>query len=116
LHYLVLIFSFLINQFILFSSQEDFSSLFSIKDSFNFILNESLNIDFSKKDGWKIIVIFQPHLFSRTKLLLNDFAKSFADADSVILLPIYYAREVDDATISSEILKNEINSSSIARI
>jgi UDP-N-acetylmuramate--alanine ligase len=42
-------------------------------------------------------------------LLLNDFAKSFSDADRVLLLPIYYAREVDDGTINSEILANEIN-------
>jgi UDP-N-acetylmuramate--alanine ligase len=64
---------------------------------------------YSKKDGWKITIVFQPHLFSRTKLLLNDFAKSFKDIDEVLLLPIYYAREVDDGTISSLILANEIN-------
>ena len=60
-------------------------------------------------DGWKITVVFQPHLYSRTKLLLNDFAESFKDANEVLLLPIYYAREVDDGTISSEILSTEIN-------
>lgn len=59
--------------------------------------------------GWKITVIFQPHLFSRTKLLLPDFAISFSDADEVLLLPIYYAREIDDGSISSEILAEEIN-------
>lgn len=64
---------------------------------------------YKKEDGWKITVVFQPHLFSRTKLLLNDFAKSFYDADQVMLLPIYYAREVDDGTISSEILELKIN-------
>jgi UDP-N-acetylmuramate--alanine ligase len=64
---------------------------------------------YPKNDGWRITVIFQPHLFSRTKLLLNDFAKSFHDCYQVMLLPIYYAREVDDGTISSEILGNEIN-------
>jgi UDP-N-acetylmuramate--alanine ligase len=64
---------------------------------------------YKKEDGWKITVVFQPHLFSRTKLLLNDFAKSFTDADQVLLLPIYYAREEDDGTISSEILAKEIN-------
>jgi UDP-N-acetylmuramate--alanine ligase len=64
---------------------------------------------YPKKEGWKIHVIFQPHLFSRTKLLLNDFAQSFKDADDVILLPIYYAREVDDGSISSEILADKIN-------
>jgi len=64
---------------------------------------------YSKDAGWKIKVVFQPHLFSRTKLLLNDFAKSFSDADEVLILPIYFAREVDDGSISSEILANEIN-------
>jgi UDP-N-acetylmuramate--alanine ligase len=64
---------------------------------------------YPKEDGWHITVIFQPHLFSRTKLLLNEFAQSFSDADQVMLLPIYYAREVDDGTISSEILELEIN-------
>ena len=61
------------------------------------------------KAGWKVTVVFQPHLFSRTKLLLNDFAKSFTDADEVLILPIYYAREEDDGTISSQILSDEIN-------
>jgi len=64
---------------------------------------------YSKSDGWNITVIFHPHLYSRTKLLLNDFAKSFGDADKVLILPIYYAREVDDGTISSEILSERIN-------
>ena len=66
---------------------------------------------YSKQDGWKITVVFHPHLFSRTKLLLNDFAKSFTDADKVLILPIYYAREEDDGTISSKILSDEINKS-----
>lgn len=64
---------------------------------------------YPKSEGWHITVVFQPHLFSRTKLLLNDFAKSFYDADQVMILPIYYAREVDDGSISSEKLAFEIN-------
>ena len=64
---------------------------------------------YSSNNGWKILVIFQPHLFSRTKLLLADFAKSFSEADEVMILPIYYAREIDDGTINSNILVSEIN-------
>jgi UDP-N-acetylmuramate--alanine ligase len=56
----------------------------------------------------RIVVVFQPHLFSRTKLLLNEFATSFNDADEIILAPIFPAREVFDPTISSEILAEEI--------
>jgi len=64
---------------------------------------------YPQNKGWRITVIFQPHLFSRTKLLLDDFAKSFKGADEVILLPIYFAREINDGTISSDILADEIN-------
>lgn len=63
---------------------------------------------YKKEDGWAITVVFQPHLFSRTKLLLPDFATSFSEADMVLVLPIYYAREEDDGTISSKILAERI--------
>lgn len=56
----------------------------------------------------KIIAIFMPHLYSRTKLLLDDFAKCFNDADEVILLPIYAAREQMDETITSDILQERV--------
>lgn len=63
--------------------------------------------------GWfprsKIICIFQPHTYSRTKALLPEFAKSFGQADEVIVTDIYSsAREKFDPTISSLILVNEI--------
>ncbi len=50
---------------------------------------------------YTLIVVFQPHLYSRTKLLLEDFSTSFSDADKICIMPIYAAREVDDGTISS---------------
>ena len=62
----------------------------------------------------RIVVVFQPHLFSRTKLLLNEFAGAFSDADEIILTPIFPAREAFDPTISSEILAERINSTSPA--
>ncbi|MCL2387738.1 MAG: Mur ligase family protein, partial [Defluviitaleaceae bacterium] len=52
----------------------------------------------------KLVCLFQPHTYTRTKNLLHDFAKSFTDADKVILLPIYAAREAYDPEISSEML------------
>lgn len=57
----------------------------------------------------KLVVFFQPHLYSRTKSLLSEFAQSFAQADQVFVLPIYAAREPADPDISSEILVREIN-------
>ncbi|MCX5680583.1 MAG: UDP-N-acetylmuramate--L-alanine ligase, partial [Candidatus Omnitrophica bacterium] len=46
--------------------------------------------------GWKdrrIIAVFQPHRYTRTKFLANDFGKCFAGADKVILTDIYAASE-----------------------
>lgn len=56
----------------------------------------------------RVIAIFQPHLYSRTKTLLKEFAVSFHDADVVILAPIFPAREAPDPTISHEILAERI--------
>lgn len=57
----------------------------------------------------KIYVVFHPHLYSRTKLLLHDFARSLArEGMEILLLPIYPAREAHDPSISSEILATEI--------
>ena len=52
----------------------------------------------------KIVLVFQPHLFSRTKDQADEFAKSLDMADEVILLPIYAARELPMEGISSDLL------------
>ncbi len=57
----------------------------------------------------KIIAVFQPHLYSRTKDHLRDFGEAFTDADKVIIAPIFAAREPFDDSISSEMLAEEIN-------
>jgi UDP-N-acetylmuramate--alanine ligase len=56
----------------------------------------------------RIIAIFQPHLFSRTKLLLDDFAQSFENADKIYIAPIYAAREQADESINSAMVVGEI--------
>jgi UDP-N-acetylmuramate--alanine ligase len=60
----------------------------------------------------KSVVIFQPHLYSRTKDFAEDFAKSLAEFDEVYLLEIYPAREEPIEGISSEFLLNLIQHSS----
>ncbi len=52
----------------------------------------------------KVTVVFQPHLFSRTRDFMDDFAQSLSIADEVILLPIYPAREVPIEGVTSEAL------------
>lgn len=67
-----------------------------------------------QKEHKRIIAVFQPHTFSRTKELLNDFATAFNDADIAIIADIYAAREKDDGTISSKdlvdkLINNKVN-------
>jgi len=56
----------------------------------------------------KVLAIFQPHLFSRTKDFADDFAKSLSQFDEVILLDIYPARELPMEGITSNWLLNKI--------
>ena len=51
--------------------------------------------------GQKVVAIFQPHLFSRTRDFATDFAKSLSAFDSVLLLDIYPARELPMEGITS---------------
>lgn len=55
-----------------------------------------------------VTVIFQPHTFSRTKELFDDFAAALSTADKAVLVPIYAAREENTSGISSEQLTGHI--------
>ena len=57
-----------------------------------------------KFPGKKIVVAFHPHLYSRTRSLLKDFAAALALADRAFVAPIYAAREAPDPTVSNHIL------------
>ncbi len=56
----------------------------------------------------KLVFVFQPHTYSRTKIFKEEFATAFKGADEVIVADIYAAREPFDPTISSEILARMI--------
>ncbi|HWR37264.1 MAG TPA: UDP-N-acetylmuramate--L-alanine ligase [Clostridia bacterium] len=59
--------------------------------------------------GYKRIhVIFQPHRYSRTQLLMSDFADAFRNADTVCVLPIYAASEQPIEGVSAESLAARI--------
>lgn len=53
--------------------------------------------------------IFQPHTYTRTKLLLDSFSKSFSQTDYTIITDIYAAREKDYGDIHSKTLVDAIN-------
>ncbi|MDO5140810.1 MAG: UDP-N-acetylmuramate--L-alanine ligase [Eubacteriales bacterium] len=56
-----------------------------------------------------LYVVFQPHTYTRTKALINEFAAALSKADTVILADIYAAREVNTLGISSEELASLVN-------
>ena len=58
----------------------------------------------------KCTVIFQPHLYTRTRDLADGFAEVLDMADEVILLPIYPARELPIAGVSSEMILDKMKS------
>ena len=57
----------------------------------------------------KITAIFQPHLYTRTQDFMADFAQELSNVDSLILLPIYPARELPIEGVTSGALLQKIN-------
>jgi UDP-N-acetylmuramate--alanine ligase len=55
----------------------------------------------------KVITIFQPHTYTRTRSLFEQFAKVFELSDEIIFVDIYAARELDTGEVSSEMLAEE---------
>ncbi len=60
---------------------------------------------FPKRAIW---AVWQPHTYSRTQALLNDFTQAFGLADHVIVLPIYAAREKDTLGIDNDLVAKKI--------
>ena len=63
------------------------------------------------KQGWdkRVVVLFQPHLFSRTADFFKEFAGALSVADLAIVTPIYPARESAMPGVTSQLITNEIN-------
>lgn len=58
--------------------------------------------------GMRCTIVFQPHLFTRTRDFASEFANILDMADEVILLPIYPARELPIEGVTSELILNEM--------
>lgn len=61
----------------------------------------------AKKIYNRVLVVFEPHTYSRTQKFLKDFVRSLSLADGVIILPIYSAREQPIPQINSSLLARE---------
>ncbi|MEG0642008.1 MAG: UDP-N-acetylmuramate--L-alanine ligase [Clostridium sp.] len=66
-----------------------------------------------KIDHNKIYCVFQPHTYTRTKTLFTEFTTAFNDADEVILMDIYAARESDTGLVSSDELGDAIRATGV---
>lgn len=57
----------------------------------------------------RLVVVFQPHTYTRTKAFFDDFANVLKNVDEVIIAKIYPARETDNLGMSSNLLSKRIN-------
>jgi len=62
--------------------------------------------NFSRNGIW---CVFQPHTYTRTKYLMDDFASSFDNVERLIVMDIYAAREKDTGDVNSKMLVDRIN-------
>jgi UDP-N-acetylmuramate--alanine ligase len=60
----------------------------------------------------KLITVFQPHLYSRTRLFAKEFAQVLAESDEVVLLDIYAAREDPEPGVTGELILNNFSDQS----
>ena len=68
------------------------------------------NVVETVKENWdkNLNIIFQPHLFSRTKKFYKDFAKALMGADNVMITEIFASREHEDKSINSNLIIDEM--------
>jgi UDP-N-acetylmuramate--alanine ligase len=63
------------------------------------------------RDGWpdrRMVVVFQPHRYTRTRALLDDFARAFYQSDALVVLPIYAASEEPIEGVTGRALGEQI--------
>ncbi|MDL2322312.1 UDP-N-acetylmuramate--L-alanine ligase [Desulfosarcina sp. OttesenSCG-928-B08] len=57
------------------------------------------------RDNWperRVVVVFQPHRYSRTKALMEEFGRCFENSDHLVILPIYGADETPETDVTSQ--------------
>jgi UDP-N-acetylmuramate--alanine ligase len=66
--------------------------------------------------GRRLIAAWEPHTFSRVKALYTDFMQAFGNADKVVILPIYAAREIDDGTMTTSDLAEHMQHTAVKAV
>jgi UDP-N-acetylmuramate--L-alanine ligase/UDP-N-acetylenolpyruvoylglucosamine reductase len=71
----------------------------------------------ARNSGWKrVLALFQPHRYSRTKALLGEFAGAFHDATEVFITEIYAASEAALAGVTGELVAETVRAAGHARV
>ena len=87
------------------------STNFTMIDDYGHHPNEVLTIIKSLRAGWpskRVVMLYQPHRFTRTRDLFNEFVEVLAQVDVLVLLPVYAASELPLAGASSKDLYKAI--------
>ncbi len=81
-------------------------------------IRETLKAVREKFPTSRILVIYQPHMFKRTKYLFDDFVKTFQQVpvEKVFVMDIYQSREHDLGEVTSEQLVSAVNKNSVSYI
>ena len=70
----------------------------------------------SEGNGARVVVCFQPHLFSRTEAFAEEFARALSLADACVILDIYGARETPVEGVTSRIITDRIDEDTVVRL
>ena len=72
--------------------------------------------EMARRRGGRLVVVFQPHLYTRTRDFAHGFAAGLAEADEVVLLDIYGAREDPLAGITSDLIAGPLRAAAGVRV
>ena len=70
----------------------------------------------SEGKGARVVVCFQPHLFSRTEAFAEEFARALSLADACVILDIYGARETPVEGVTSRIITDRMDEDTLVRL
>ena len=87
-----------------------------IRDSHPTEIRATLEAARQRFNNRRVWAVWQPHTFTRTKLLQDEFAQSFGEADKVIGLDIFRSREVDTLGMSTDLIVQKMDHKSAVYI
>lgn len=62
-------------------------------------------------DGGRLVAVFQPHLYSRTRIFAAEFGRALSIADEVVVLDVYGAREQPEPGVDGALVARHVTSS-----